>query len=120
MKRVLIVDDEPWQLGVYKRALESTFVVDTASDGFAAMQKIETLLPDAMVLDVLMPGNTVWALLQELQSHDDTAKIPTILITTMADEVALSQVKTYNVGAILDKTTLHPDDVRVAVEKVMS
>ncbi len=120
MKRVLIVDDEPWQIGVYKRALESRYTIDTASDGFAAMQKIDTELPDAMVLDVLMPGNTVWALLQELQSHEDTASIPIVLVTTMADELTLPQLQIYNVKAILDKTTLHPDEIGIAVGRALS
>jgi two-component system response regulator MprA len=55
--RVLVVDDEPALRESLDRALRAEgYVVDTAHDGAAALERLSEREPDVVVLDVLMPG----------------------------------------------------------------
>ncbi len=55
--RVLVVDDEPSVRDALDRALRlEGYEVELAADGSEALYRLRTTAPDAMVLDVLMPG----------------------------------------------------------------
>jgi PleD family two-component response regulator len=59
------------------------------------------------------------ALLHELQSHEDLADIPIILATNLADQVSIDDVASYGVKRILDKATMHPEDITAAIRGVL-
>lgn len=55
--RVLVVDDDPAVLSALRRALAlEGYEVSTAEDGEAALEAIEALPPDLLILDVMLPG----------------------------------------------------------------
>jgi DNA-binding response OmpR family regulator len=56
-RRVLVVEDDPTVLEVASSYLRASgFVVDTAVDGFAALEAVESSHPDLIVLDRMLPG----------------------------------------------------------------
>jgi CheY-like chemotaxis protein len=119
-QKVLIVEDDVWlaeqQSRVLERAGYSTVVSPHA---IAAIAAIDDIQPDAIVLDVLLTGNTGFALLHELQSYGDTGGIPVVLCTNLAADMNLDDVRPYGVRRILDKTVMEPDDVVAAVRSVL-
>ncbi|MCX6927368.1 MAG: response regulator, partial [Verrucomicrobia bacterium] len=59
MKRVLLVDDDPFVLRVYQQALSQHGIqVETASDGITAVNALRTSKPDVLVLDLMLPRFT--------------------------------------------------------------
>lgn len=117
MKHVLLVDDDPWQIGVYQRILQREFSVASATNGYSAIEKIEDHHPDAIVLDILLAGSTAWTLLNELQSHDDLSAIPIILVTN--SQIMENDLSHYGIVAILDKSEVHPRDILHEVRKAV-
>ncbi|MDK2898978.1 MAG: hypothetical protein PWQ10_165 [Patescibacteria group bacterium] len=109
---ILIVEDDVWLAEQYSRVLsiagyESRITLDAA----AAIRAIDDYCPDAIVLDVLLTGDTAFALLHELQLYTDTGSIPVILCTNLAGELSIDNLKSYGVDQIIDKTTMKPDDL---------
>ena len=118
--RVLIVDDDEWLALQYKRILEAgSCRVSVASNALDAIDAIDTKKPDVIVLDMFMPGPNGIVLIHELQSHNDLARIPIILCSNSAADLPTEMTK-YGVRVILDKTTMHPEDVLVAIKKVLA
>lgn len=117
---VLVVEDDEWLAEQYVRTLEqSGFRAEHVPHALAAIETIDTKLPDIMVIDVFLAGPNAFTLLHELQSHSDLASIPVILCTNTADDIAEEDVKAYGVRQVLDKTTMQPQDLVVAVKRVM-
>lgn len=117
---VLVVEDDKWLAEQYGRQLSAAgFVVRIASDGIAAMDMIDAARPDAIVLDVFLPGPNGVVLLHELQSHSDIAKIPVIVCTASAADIPKGSLDSYGVRRVLDKTTMEPLDVVAAVRGVL-
>ena len=84
MKRVLIVEDDAmWAAVLTRYASGVDAEVRTVVSGGQAMDMIDSWRPDALVLDMLLAGETGMALLNELRSHDDLAKLPAILCTSV-------------------------------------
>lgn len=117
---VVIVEDDPWLAEQLERTLaRAGFTVRRTSNGHAAIELIDERMPRAIVLDLLLAGGTGMTLLHELQSYQDTGQIPVILCTNLASGLRLEEVGPYGVRRILDKTTMHPDDVITAVRSVL-
>lgn len=119
-KHVLVIEDDQWFLSLLKKTLErEKFIVATASNTIEGMAAINEKVPDVIILDFFMPGPNALVLLHELQSYSDTAKVPVVLCTNNASDVPKDSISSYGVAAILDKTTMHPDDVAAALRRVL-
>jgi CheY-like chemotaxis protein len=119
-KTVLIVEDDDWLAEQHGRTLSAAgYLVDFAPHALAAMDAVDNKRPDVIVLDLLLAGPNAFTLLHELQSHIDLASIPVILCTNSAEEIASEDIEAYGVRQVLDKATMHPDDVVAAVKKVL-
>jgi DNA-binding response OmpR family regulator len=79
--RVLIVEDDPDLLVMMKVNLASAGL-DTivAGDGGTAIARIETEHPDAIVLDVMLPGVDGWQVLEQLQAMGN--RVPVVVCST--------------------------------------
>lgn len=73
---ILIVDDDTVTRRLMRMLLElSGFVVDEASNGLEALEKVEHQRPDAMILDVMMPRLDGIATCKQLRANPDTADL---------------------------------------------
>jgi CheY-like chemotaxis protein len=82
-KRILIIDDEDDLREVAQVALESVagWQVLTAGSGAEGLERAQAEHPDAILLDVSMPGMDGLAALAHLKADTRTAAIPVILLT---------------------------------------
>ncbi|THJ57512.1 heavy metal response regulator transcription factor IrlR [Burkholderia sp. LS-044] len=93
--RILIVEDEP-KTGAYLRKglTEAGYVVDWVEDGITGQHQAETEEYDLLVLDVMLPGQDGWTLLQNLRR----SKLTPVLFLTARDDVG-DRVKGLELGA---------------------
>ena len=119
-KSVLIIEDDKWLAEQYFRILNTAgYKADITLNALDAIAVIDNDIPDAIVLDVLLTGSTAFALLHELQSYDDTGGIPIILCTNLASELSLENLAPYGVRQIINKATMVPDDLVIALRRVL-
>lgn len=86
---VLVIDDEPTARDLVARYLaKHGFRVETATNGADGLELARTLRPDAITLDVLMPGMDGWAVLSALKADPNLADTPVIMLT-MTDNRSL-------------------------------
>jgi signal transduction histidine kinase/DNA-binding response OmpR family regulator len=78
---VLIVDDEGPARELLTSYLEPEYRVVTAESGVEALKKAQQLRPDAITLDVLMPGSNGFETLASLRKNPETANIPVIILS---------------------------------------
>lgn len=120
-QRIVVVEDDVWLSEHYLRVLRREgYEVYHAPHAITAIEVIDQAKPHAILLDVLLAGTTALALLHELQSHADLADIPVVLATNLADQIDIEDVKSYGVKRILDKATMHPEDIAAAVRGAVS
>lgn len=85
-KKILIVDDEPVVVTLLKNRVESRgFKVETATEGFSALEKAKAGCPDLILLDILMPGMDGYETCRRLKAMKETAHIPVILFTAVQE-----------------------------------
>ena len=85
MGKILIVDDDPdVRMALAVTLEEAGHEVDEASDGLHVIDKVRENSPDAILLDINMPGMDGFQALEQLKSQPDTAEIPVIMISARA------------------------------------
>ena len=83
---VLVIDDEPAQRELIERFLtKEGFSVRTAATGEEGLRLARELKPDAITLDVIMPGLDGWSLLSALKAGPALRDIPVIMLTMVDD-----------------------------------
>lgn len=85
---ILVVDDEPDIRELIQLNLEAAgHRVLTASDGSEALKAMGNEVPDALFLDVMMPGVDGWSVLEEIKAgaSADLSTVPVFMVTGLAD-----------------------------------
>ena len=85
-RRILVVDDDAAVIRQVADLLgEDDYVVDTAADGIAAIEKVRADPPDLLLLDVMMPRMNGLEVCRIVKSLSTDAFIPIILLTAKGD-----------------------------------
>jgi len=96
--KVLLVDDEDSLRKVMRDLLERDgYLVTEARDGVQALDQVDRVGPDIIVLDLNLPGLDGYGVLSHLRSRPATANIPVIVLTAKGDED--NELRVFELGA---------------------
>ena len=97
-KVILAVDDSPENLDVLKSLLTPAFTVKAAINGIMALKIAEKSSPDAILLDVRMPGMDGFEVCRKLKQEENTRDIPVVFVT--GEDNAAMHAMTQELGAV--------------------
>ncbi len=96
---ILIVDDVPKNLQVLGNILGADqYLITPAMSGEQALARVEQLMPDLILLDVMMPGIDGFETCRQIKANPRTNDIPIIFLTAKTETVDV--VKGFKVGAV--------------------
>src|SRR4029079_15199095 len=85
--KILIVDDEPFNLDLLEQELaDYDYVIERAADGVEALEKIASFRPDVILLDYMMPRMNGLEVVKQLRASTEHKAIPVILISAKATQ----------------------------------
>ncbi len=85
LPRVLVVDDDPGLRTLLEAYLgDSGFAVESVADGRAMVQAMTRSMPDAIVLDLMLPGEDGLTLARRLRSE---SPVPILMISARGEEI---------------------------------
>ena len=113
--RILIVEDErglvqslTWYFN------REGYETHSANEGNEGLRKAQTLIPDVVLLDIMLPGLDGLSICRELRAGERTKQIPIVLITAKSEET--DQLVGYNMGA--DDYVTKPFSNKVLLQKI--
>jgi two-component system, OmpR family, response regulator CpxR len=102
--KILIADDDQIQNLMLSTSLRARgFKVTIAQDAIQAWMAAVRTSPDAIILDIQMPGGTGYAVLKQLKSSSKTSQIPVIVLSGSIDPNAVETVKQLGADQFLRK-----------------
>ncbi|KPA17028.1 response regulator receiver domain-containing protein [Candidatus Magnetomorum sp. HK-1] len=103
-QKVLIVDDDPNVLDVFKDCLSShNYKADVAQNGFEAGVKLMEFKPDLLILDLVMPELDGFEVCRIIKSDPTTKHIKIIVLTGYDTKENEAQVKEFGADLFLTK-----------------
>lgn len=112
--RILIVEDDQFLRDLLKTKLEKeNFDVNTAIDGPGGIEKITSVKPDVMLLDIILPGIDGFEVLKRIRTHSDVAvaKTPIILLSNLGQEADIEKGKALGANNYLIKSNFTIDEI---------
>ena len=83
---VLLIDDAPDTVRMIAEALDDAgYTVLVATDGATALQRVERVIPDAVLLDACMPGMDGFETCRRLKQAPGMRTVPVIFMTGLAE-----------------------------------
>ena len=87
LPRILIVEDEPAIAELIAVNLQhGGFVAVVAQDSVTAQRELDAVLPDVILLDWMLPGQSGLSLARQWRKQEHTKAIPIIMLTARGDE----------------------------------
>ncbi len=105
--KILIIDDDPDAGVLYRRYLGERYQVRVVTRAGEAWSLIEEERPDFIILDVLMPREDGWGILQRLRLMPETSEIPVIICSVLSQpQLAFSLGASEVLQKPIDRQTL--------------
>jgi DNA-binding response OmpR family regulator len=88
-RKILVVEDDLDLIELLKfNLIQAGFSVTAATDGWEALKKARSLLPDLILLDLMLPELDGFAVCEILRRDTSTAAIPIMILTAVSGQLA--------------------------------
>jgi len=115
-KSILLVEDDVFLRNLLTLRLQKEgFSVETAVDGIEAVEKIKSLRPALVLLDLILPKKNGFEVLAEVSEDPQLASIPVIIISNLGQETDIQRGKSLGAIEYYVKARLSIDEL---IEKV--
>ncbi|NTW31849.1 MAG: response regulator [Bacteroidetes bacterium] len=117
IKTILIVEDsEPAIIQIKDFLEESGYNILVAHNGIEAIKTIEQTIPDAMILDLMMPDIDGFEVLKTIREEERTIHIPVLILTAKhITKKELAFLKQNNIHQLIQKGDINRNELQNAV-----
>ena len=118
--KILVVDDEPDVVDMVRMMLENaSYEVVSAYDGKEGIEKAKQEKPDAIVLDLMMPGMDGFEACKEMKNDPDLKDIPVLVLTAISRHFSDTKyARSLGLGLVSDDYIDKPVDPNVLLNRI--
>jgi len=111
-KKILLVEDEEIIIDlIQKKLIQENYEVFVARNGKEGLEKIRSIKPDLVLLDIVMPQMSGFEVLEEMGKDDEIRNIPVIIVSNSGQPVELDKAQALGAKDWLIKTEFDPKEV---------
>jgi two-component system response regulator VicR len=115
--KIAIIEDDQAISQMYRIKFETEgYTVETAENGKTGLQLIDSMRPDIILLDLMMPEMNGDEMLQKLRATPWGKDIKVIILTNMGEQEAPAEIKQLNVRRFIVKAEMTPRQVAEMVK----
>lgn len=121
MAKIAIIEDDQAISQMYRFKFEGEgYEVETADNGKLGLELVESMKPDIILLDIMMPEMTGDEMLEKLRATTWGKTIKVIILTNMGEQEIPPKVKELGVSGIILKADMTPKQVADIVKKQLA
>ncbi len=121
MPKIAIIEDDQAISQMYRFKFEAEgYDVQTAENGKLGLELAESMRPDIILLDLMMPIMTGDVMLEKLRTTAWGKTVKVIVLTNMGEQEIPANMRTMGVSAIILKADMTPRQVADLVKKQLS
>lgn len=118
MTKIAIIEDDQAISQMYRIKFEAEgYTVETADNGKLGLELAESMRPDIILLDLMMPELNGDEVLEKLRKTDWGAKVTVIVLTNMGEQEISPRIRELGVKAVILKAAMTPRQVADLVKQ---
>ena len=118
-KKILIIDGDESVAGIYRAQIEAAgYEVEVALDGETGFHDLYTINPDALLLDLLLPGLSGSDILKKTRAQKKFEKTPILVFTNIYTRDIEDEAKAAGALRLFNKAAATPRDVIDALNEI--
>lgn len=115
-KKILIIEDDDFLRSLAVTKLQSSnFIVDSASNGQDGLTKIQSSIPDLLILDLMLPVMSGFDVLRAVRNEPALKNLPVIVFSNMGEEKDIKTCLDLGITDYMIKSNFTLDEL---VEKI--
>ena len=124
MKKILLVEDDPFLIDIYQTKLENSgFEVEVAENGEKALELLKEKVFDSMLLDIVLPRIDGWKILEEIKKmkkeREDLEKMKIVVWSNLGEKEDIKKGLSLGATSYLIKANFTPSEVVREIEKLL-
>lgn len=121
MAKILIVEDDPLMSRMYQKIFTfEGYEVDMAGDGVEGLEKVRTIKPTLVLLDIMMPKMNGLEVLEKLKADPETKAIPIVMLTNLAGQQDAETAMSKGAIKYIIKSEYDPKQVVNMVKEILA
>lgn len=121
MTKIAIIEDDQAISQMYRFKFEAEgYDVETAENGRLGLELAESMKPDIILLDLMMPEMTGDEMLEKLRAQPWGQKVKVIILTNVGEQEIPPKLKELGVSGVILKANMTPRQVAELVKKQLS
>lgn len=121
MEKILLVEDDPLIVKIYKtRLLADGYHVLSADNGEDGLKLAQQEVPDLIVLDIMMPKMDGFGVLEKLRSDERMKQTPILVYSNLAVEGEMLRAKKLGATEFIIKANISPTEMVAKIKLYLS
>lgn len=119
MKKVLIIEDDSFLLGLEATKLKNSgYEILSASNGEQAVEKIKEPGISVILLDLILPNFDGFDLLKKIRTNEITKNIPVIVFSNLSEQKDLKKAQELGASKFMIKSNVTLDELVNDIEEI--
>jgi CheY-like chemotaxis protein len=120
-KKVLWVEDDPFLCEIIARKCKAaSFELTMVNDGEHAIDALQEMMPDLIVLDVILPGMDGFEVLSRVKADQRTKAVPVVLLSNLGQQSDIDRAKELGAERFIVKAMLTLTEIIEELKKVLA
>ena len=120
MKRILLVEDDPFLIDIYTTKLkEAGFKIEVATDGEEGLRKLTEKKFDLLVLDIVLPQIDGWEILKKIKQDLKLKSLPVLILSNLGQKGEVEKGMKLGATKYLIKAHYTPSEVIEEIKEVL-
>lgn len=118
--KILIIEDDPFLSEMYlTKLVQSGFDVDVASDGKTGLDKVKTLMPTLVLLDIVLPSMDGFEVLDGIKKNPKLKDTLIVLLTNLGQREDIEKGIALGANDYIIKAHYTPTAVVVKIKEIL-
>lgn len=118
--KVLLVEDDTFLFSlVAERLVKEGYSIATAKDGVEALAAFETMTPDLLILDIIMPGMNGFEVLKKVKGDPKNKDLAVIIFSNLGQDHEIAEAKTLGADEFLVKAQFSLKEVMEKINTLL-
>lgn len=119
-KKILFIEDDDFLRSLAVAKLEKAgFVLFAAADGKEGLEKVMTVIPDLVLLDLMLPAVDGFTVLEEMRKAEKTKTVPVVVFSNKGDEADIERCTKLGISNYLIKANFTLDEMVKEVSEIL-